>query len=74
MTIHEKKIGLPCDNDGYTLFQCPHCKDYFKLCNEELEEVDITELFCPICGLSSEFDNFFSEELRKHAEALIMNI
>lgn len=69
----KKEIPLPCDSDGYTLFQCPHCNEYFKLNNNELIKEDIIDLFCPICGLSSKSSKFLSDEVKKHAQEIAVN-
>lgn len=74
MSEYIEKINLPCDDDGYTLFKCPHCKEKFRLNNNDLIEEDITELFCPICGLSSNLNNFFTNEVINYAKGVASNM
>ena len=74
MTNYSEQINLPYDNDGYTMFQCPHCREYFRLNNNELEEENINELFCPICGLSSSVDNFTTDKIINHAKLVAENM
>lgn len=67
------KISLPCDSDGYTLFQCPYCNNYFKLNNNELIEEEINDLFCPICGLSSSLEKFITDDVKQYAQDIAFN-
>ncbi len=68
-----KKVSFPSDEDGYRLFQCPYCNNYFKLNNNELINEDIIDLFCPICGLCGELSNFITDEVVQHVRDIGIN-
>lgn len=54
-------ISIPSDEDGYVLFQCPHCGELFKVAVDEYESDSVLDIHCPLCGLIS--DNFFTPDV-----------
>jgi len=68
------KLSHPYDEEGYTIFQCPFCKSDFKLENEELQNEELTSIYCPYCGLISEKSNFINEDVREQAMILAKNL
>ena len=66
------EISIPADNDGYVLFQCELCCDYFKITPDDYEDDGILEIRCPCCGLCSE--NYFTEDVIELAMAMTENI
>jgi uncharacterized C2H2 Zn-finger protein len=57
----EMRIGIPTDNDGYVLLQCPLCGEYFKITPINYEDDGVLEIRCPNCGLIS--DDYFTEDV-----------
>lgn len=53
------EIKLPMDSEGYTELQCPYCCENFKVKNDEFTEIDHSNLYCPICGLTKPLNEFF---------------
>lgn len=61
------KISIPADDEGYVSFECPFCGERFKLKVDEFKEMDNTNLFCPMCGLTNEISNFYSKDVVEKA-------
>ena len=63
------------DSEGYITFECPFCGSEFKLQAGEIQddEFPITDLCCPYCGLSSDYQSFYSAEVIEKARALAEN-
>lgn len=61
------KISIPSDDEGYISFECPFCGDRFKLQIDEFRDMDKTNLFCPICGLTNTINNFYSKDVIEKA-------
>lgn len=63
------------DSEGYVTFECPFCDSEFKLQAGEFQndEVDVMELFCPYCGLTTEKSKFFTDEVMEKAKAIATN-
>ncbi|MDB1940085.1 TFIIB-type zinc ribbon-containing protein [Clostridium tertium] len=54
MSVINKEISIPNDNDGFVLLRCPQCGEFFKLRPNELQAEDVINIWCPSCGLISE--------------------
>ena len=54
MTEIIDKIEIPADDDGYVLFKCPLCGEFFKVLVSDYTNDDVIEINCPSCGLKSE--------------------
>jgi uncharacterized Zn-finger protein len=67
------EISIPADEDGYVKFQCPYCNQKFKLNASEIEESDVVDLYCPVCGLANEVSNFYSDEVMEKAMSIAEN-
>lgn len=54
---------LPSDNEGYIEYECPFCKEIFRL-NKNLfqGEKENEELFCTLCSMKSSVQNFYTTE------------
>ena len=76
MSDIELRISIPTDNDGFVLFQCPLCGEFFKLTPDDARAEDVIEIWCPCCGLKSE--NYLTEDVielaMKMAENVAMNM
>lgn len=70
--IIRMEISLPADNDGFILFQCPLCEEYFKLCGDEIKADDTLEIWCPCCGLIS--DSYLTEDVVELAQTMALNV
>ena len=57
----EMSISIPTDNNGYILLQCEHCGTFFKITPDDFEDDGVLDIFCPSCGLTSEF--YFTDEV-----------
>lgn len=55
------QIEIPTDEDGYVLFQCPKCGEYFKIAPSDYEDDEVEEVWCPNCGMVS--DNYLTEDV-----------
>lgn len=64
------QISIPADEDGYVSFQCPHCEQRFKLNAGEIQDSEVINLFCPMCGLAHEVDHFYSKEVVEKAMSI----
>lgn len=64
------------DNEGYVIFECPFCQSEFKLRADEFqsENAPVTDIFCPYCGLTSQYNEFYSQEVVEHIKTLAMNV
>nr|WP_307990636.1 TFIIB-type zinc ribbon-containing protein [uncultured Niameybacter sp.] len=47
------EISIPADNDGFVLFRCPVCGEYFKLKPSDVEADEVLHVWCPCCGIAS---------------------
>lgn len=70
--IIHMEISLPADNDGFILFQCPLCGEYFKLCADDIHADDTLEIWCPCCGLIS--DSYLTDEVIELAQTMALNL
>lgn len=63
------------DSEGFITFECPFCHSEFKLRADEFqnEDLEVIELFCPYCGLTSVRENFFCEEILEKAKNIALN-
>ncbi|CAM3098139.1 TFIIB-type zinc ribbon-containing protein [Lactococcus hircilactis] len=71
MTDTNFEIKIPTDNDGYILFKCPKCTNYFKVKPSDVEDDGILQIFCPACGLSSE--NYLTDDIIELALSKVGN-
>lgn len=55
------EISIPCDDDGFVLLQCPKCGEFFKLRPSDIESDEVLDIYCPLCGLSSE--EYFTQDV-----------
>ena len=65
------EIEIPPDDDGFVLFQCPECGEFFKLRVNEIESDDVAEICCPACGIAS--DNYFTDDVVELAKVMCKN-
>jgi len=65
------QISIPPDNDGYVLFQCPNCREFFKISSNDYNDDGVLEIFCPACGLVG--DNYMTEDVIELAQAMAKN-
>ncbi len=72
MSEMKREISIPTDNDGFVLFKCPLCGEYFKLIPEDVSADDVINIWCPSCGLKS--DNYLSDEVLELALIIGENI
>ena len=61
MTEIIDKIEIPADDDGYVLFKCPLCGEFFKVLVSDYTSDDVIEINCPSCGMKS--DDYFTEDV-----------
>lgn len=66
------QIEIPPDNDGFVLFQCPLCGEFFKLKPNDYNDDAILEIHCPNCGLCS--DNYFTDDVINLATKMAQNV
>ena len=66
------EISIPADNDGYVLFQCPICGEYFKITPDDYEDDGVLEIHCPCCGLCGE--NYLTEDVLELAHTKVQNV
>ncbi len=72
------KAILHTDQNGMISLQCNKCKSRFKLEGDYLDDLR-GDIFCPICGISSDLSYFYPEEVthaameitKAHAEEMI---
>ncbi len=63
------------DSEGYVIFECPFCHAEFKLQAGEYQndEIPVSDLYCPYCGLTNDKQEFYSKEVIEQARALATN-
>lgn len=66
------KVEIPTDSDGYVLFQCSLCGEYFKLRPSDYEQEDVIDVWCPSCGLKA--SNYLTDEVIKLAYTKLQNV
>lgn len=65
------EISIPCDDDGFVLLQCPKCGEFFKLRPSDIESDEVLDIYCPLCGLTSE--DYLTEDVVELAIAMAKN-
>ena len=65
------EISIPCDDDGFVLLQCPKCGEFFKLRPSDIESDEVLDIYCPLCGLTSE--EYFTQDVIDLAIAMTKN-
>lgn len=56
-------FALPSDSEGYIEYECPFCKEKFRLDKNLFHgEKENDELFCPLCSMKSSVQNFYTTE------------
>ncbi len=60
------KAILHTDQNGMISLQCNKCKSRFKLEGDYLNDLE-GDIFCPICGISSDLSYFYPEEVAQAA-------
>ncbi|MBW9154316.1 TFIIB-type zinc ribbon-containing protein [Clostridium estertheticum] len=72
MSDIKMKISIPADNDGFILFQCPLCGEFFKLKPSDYQADDVIEIWCPGCGLKSK--NYLTKSVIDLAMKMAENV
>ena len=71
MASIEINVKLPVDDDGFIEYECPFCKQVFKLeKNLFKNEYKNEELFCPYCGLKSNVNRFYTTEFIEYLDSV----
>ena len=65
------EISIPTDDEGYVLLQCPKCGEKFKLTPSDIQNDDVKDIHCPLCGLIS--DNYLTEDVIELARVKAVN-
>lgn len=65
------EISIPADDAGYVLLQCPKCGEKFKLTPTDIESDEVEDIYCPLCGLTSE--SFWTDDGFELAQAKMLN-
>lgn len=73
MSYKTFEMKIPADEDGYITFQCPYCNQSFKLNANEIEDSNVIDLYCPICGLANEVNCFYSDQAINKAISIVEN-
>ena len=64
-------ISIPADDDGFVLLQCPKCGEFFKLPPSDIESDEVLNIYCPLCGLTSE--SYLTDDVIELAKAKAIN-
>lgn len=64
-------ISIPTDDEGYVLLRCPKCGEFFKLRPEDIESENVKDIYCPLCGLTS--DSFLTDDVIEAARIQALN-
>lgn len=65
------KISIPSDDDGFIMLKCHKCGEHFKLTADDIESDELLDIYCPLCGLTS--DDFFDDDVENLALAKATN-
>lgn len=69
----EIPMEIRLDNDGLLRKECPICEQQFKVFLEDDNAPEKEKYYCPICGIPSSPDSFFTKEQIEHAADLATN-
>lgn len=64
-------IPIPTDLDGFVIFQCSLCSEFFKITPSDFEDESQIHIWCPHCGLIS--DDLLTDEVKELAMRLAQN-
>lgn len=64
-------VDIPTDDEGYVLFRCPKCGEYFKVKPKDYNADEIKEIYCPQCGLTS--DSYITSDVIELGFAMVEN-
>ena len=71
------EIVMEGNRDGYVTFECPFCGSSFGLRADEVKNEDgygyIDRVYCPYCGLNSDFNSFLPNEVIEQAKEIAYN-
>lgn len=65
-------ISIPADDDGYVTLKCPKCGEIFKLSPKDIDSDNVKDIYCPLCGLTS--DSFFTDDVIEAAKIKALNM
>ena len=65
------EIDIPADDEGYVLFRCPKCGEFFKIMPSDYYAEEIREIYCPLCGLVSE--NYLTNDVIELGLVMVKN-
>ena len=65
-------LTMEAGQDGFILFECPLCRESFKLRAEDYGADDRFEFWCPSCGLKS--DSYIPRSVMETARAKALNM
>lgn len=74
MSNRSTHISIPTDPDGFLSMECPFCIGRFKLEAGEAHDYDFIVVHCPICGLNSDPNNFWTSNAVEAAQIAAMNL
>lgn len=74
MSERSTEISIPLDSDGFVSLECPFCEERFKLSAGEVQNDDVYEIHCPLCGLSDEPNSFWTTEAVEAARVVMENM
>lgn len=63
-------MSITLDNDGLLRKECPVCEQQFKVFVEDNIDIDEGYYYCPVCGIPSSPNSFFTKEQIAHATDL----
>lgn len=62
MAHHTRFMSIPTDDSSFGSFNCPFCRERFKLAASEVQDSLVIVIFCPICGMNDERGRFISTD------------
>ncbi|MGM9978346.1 MAG: hypothetical protein ACI33J_06075 [Clostridium sp.] len=67
-------VSKSSDEDNCVSFNCPHCRERFKLEMNDFEEFEGDIMYCPSCGLNDKIGAFYTNDLIEAAEIEAINL
>jgi hypothetical protein len=68
-------MSVPLDSDGFMRRECPTCEQEFKWrASQDGDEVvvHVDQYYCPLCGVPSGVDNWWTQAQLDYMEALVV--
>ena len=74
MAHYRRLMPIPTDDSSFGSFNCPFCRERFKLAAIEVQDSLVVVIHCPICGMNHERGRFMSLDAMDAARIVGRNL